>query len=321
MTVSTGVEGPLRTGSLDALELSSVPKQQQELGRFKRRTSTPAFREDSYHASLNNWTVDYDSASPGKKLVKGSVDVLLPPAGQEAKERVVAEHLASDEECQILMSLAKTGATPGDGYGKNPNPHTKHELFEGLHILEAAQLARDGKVDAQGSHLYYDLTEKSRLFIESYFHLNSTLYFSYTHLVCRTSLPNEGREVNELSHPVHSDNCLIQGNGSICHKVPPAYTTRDYSGVLYLNDDFEGGDFFWAHRNLTIDTTVRPSCGRLVAFSAGDYHGVTGINSGTRCAVALWFTLTPQDDEPARKVAHSILTEVPKTKVSTHSEL
>ena len=329
VTVSTTVEGPPRTGSLDASEISSIPKQrlqsspqQHEKPELSRRQTTiPAFREDGHHASLNNWTTDYIISSPGTKRVEGNVEVLLPPANQEAKERVVAEHLATVAQCQMLVSLTKAGATPGDGYGKNPHPHTKHETFQGLHILDAAKLARDGKLDPQGSHLYYDLTEKARAFTENYFHLKSTLYFSYTHLVCRTSVQSKGREVNELSHPVHSDNCIIRGNGSVCDRVPPAYISRDYSGVLYLNDEFEGGDFFWAHRNLTIDTTVRPACGRLVAFSAGEYHGVTGITSGTRCAVALWFTLDPQDNEPARQQAQAMLSEIPKVDSVTHSEL
>jgi leucine proline-enriched proteoglycan (leprecan) len=334
VTVSTTVEGPPRTGSLDAAGISSIHTQRvqsslphHKIEQASRKQETikqalskqgtiPAFREDSYHASLSNWTIDYIASSSGTKQVEDNVEVLLPPANQEAKERVVAQHMASEAECQMLIALAKAGATPGDGYGKNPNPHTKFETFQGLHILNAAELARDGKLDPQGTHLYYDLTEKARAFTETYFHLKSTLYFSYTHLVCRTSLPSKGgREVNELSHPVHSDNCLIRGNGSVCDRVPPAYTTRDYSGVLYLNDDFEGGDFFWAHRNLSIDTIVRPACGRLVAFSAGEYHGVTGITSGTRCAVALWFTLDPEDNEPARQQAQAILSEMPKSSI------
>ena len=33
---------------------------------------------------------------------------------------------------------------------------------------------------------------------------------------------------NDLSHPVHSDNCILNEATAECDKVPPAYTWRDY---------------------------------------------------------------------------------------------
>ena len=47
---------------------------------------------------------------------------------------------------------------------------------------------------------------------------------------------------DDLSHPVHGDNCLLQQDGS-CVKKLPAYTWRDYSAIVYLNEQFEGGQF------------------------------------------------------------------------------
>ena len=36
-----------------------------------------------------------------------------------------------------------------------------------------------------------------------------------------------------ISHPVHSDNCVLNGNGpGTCPEVPPAYTWRDYRYVI-----------------------------------------------------------------------------------------
>lgn len=39
--------------------------------------------------------------------------------------------------------------------------------------------------------MYYNVTEKVRRVMESYFRLDTPLYFSYSHLVCRTAI--EGR--------------------------------------------------------------------------------------------------------------------------------
>ena len=44
---------------------------------------------------------------------------------------------------------------------------------------------------------------------------------------------------------------------------------------------------------------MKPQCGRIVAFSAGaeNLHGVKGVISGSRCALALWFTHDPNYKE------------------------
>lgn len=93
----------------------------------------------------------------------------------------------------------------------------------------------------------------------------------------------------------------------------PAYTWRDYSAILYLNDDFDGGEFFfvedWKRR---VRSIIQPRCGRMVAFSAGgeNLHGVRGIRNGKRCAVALWFTQDEKYLEYERVVADTVLRRV-----------
>lgn len=116
----------------------------------------------------------------------------------------------------------------------------------------------------------------------------------------------------DLSHEIHADNCVIK-EGS-CLREDPAYTWRDYSAILYLNDDFDGGEFFfvedWKRRR--IQSIVRPQCGRMVAFSAGgeNLHGVQGVRSGRRCAIALWFTQDKKYLEYERVIADTVLQRV-----------
>ncbi len=64
------------------------------------------------------------------------------------------------------------------------NPKQK-ELI--IHYL-SLQYGYDGRVPLKSARLFYDVSEKARRIIESYFMLNSTLHFSYTHLVCRTAI-------------------------------------------------------------------------------------------------------------------------------------
>jgi len=110
----------------------------------------------------------------------------------------------------------------GDGYRGKTSPHTPNERFEGATVLKAlkvqlpppppppcpssqpmhstdpllppflVQYGYEGRVPLKSARLFYDISEKARRIVESYFMLNSTLYFSYTHLVCRTALSGEG---------------------------------------------------------------------------------------------------------------------------------
>lgn len=94
------------------------------------------------------------------------------------------------------------------------SPHTPNEKFEGATVLKTLQVhsllekqpffkkttalihcmtvflqyGYEGRVPMSSARLFYDISERARRIIESYFLLNSTLHFSYTHLVCRTAI-------------------------------------------------------------------------------------------------------------------------------------
>ena len=50
------------------------------------------------------------------------------------------------------------------------------------------QAALNKRVPIEEVELYFNLSDKVRQFTEDYFQLETPLYFSYSHLVCRTSL-------------------------------------------------------------------------------------------------------------------------------------
>lgn len=66
-------------------------------------------------------------------------------------------------------------------------------------------------------------------------------------------------------------------------------TDRDLSTVLFLNDDFEGGDFVFPE----LRVRVRPEPGMLVCFpSTHEYlHGVEPVTKGTRYSMVNWMTV------------------------------
>ncbi|GAB1291281.1 Prolyl 3-hydroxylase 3 [Apodemus speciosus] len=217
-------------------------------------------------------------------------------------ERAVLDGLLTPAECGVLLQLAKDAAEAGarSGYRGRRSPHSPHERFEGLTVLKAAQLARAGTVGRPGAKLLLEVSERVRTLTQAYFSPERPLHLSFTHLVCRSAIEGEQEQRMDLSHPVHADNCVLDPDTGECWREPPAYTYRDYSGLLYLNDDFKGGDLFFTQPNaLTVTAQVRPRCGRLVAFSSGgeNPHGVWAVTRGRRCALALWHTWAPEHRE------------------------
>lgn len=52
-----------------------------------------------------------------------------------------------------------------------------------------------------------------------------------------------------------------------------------------------------------LQAVVKPQCGRVVGFRAGqeNLHGVTAVTKGQRCALVLRFTLDPHHNEKASR--------------------
>ncbi len=64
---------------------------------------------------------------------------------------------------------------------------------------------------------------------------------------------------------------------------------RDISMVIYLNDDYDGGEIVFPKQALS----VKPRKGMLVAFPSNHHflHGVNPVVTGTRYAIVNWFSL------------------------------
>lgn len=82
---------------------------------------------------------------------------------------------------------------------------------------------------------------------------------------------------------VHADACYLDGSPNYCPE-------RKVSAVLYLNDDYEGGETFFPD----FDLEVKPATGKIAFFLSGlsHKHGVRPIK-GKRYTMPIWFTITP----------------------------
>jgi hypothetical protein len=83
------------------------------------------------------------------------------------------------------------------------------------------------------------------------------------------------------SMDVHSD--AYHPDGS-----PGKYPHRKVSGVLYLNDDYQGGSTYFPRQNIKIT----PKTGKLILFPSDlEYaHGVTPAQGAERYTMPIWFT-------------------------------
>ncbi|EHA99291.1 Prolyl 3-hydroxylase 1 [Heterocephalus glaber] len=296
-----------------------IPKRLQEKQKSERETAVRISKEignlmkeiETLVEEKTKESLDVSRLTrEGGPLLYDSISLTMNSKVLNGSQRVVMDGVISDTECQELQRLTNAAATSGDGYRGQTSPHTPNEKFYGVTVFKALKLGQEGKVPLQSARLYYNVTEKVRRVMESYFRLDTPLYFSYSHLVCRTAIEEMQAERKDSSHPVHVDNCILNAETLMCIKEPPAYTFRDYSAILYLNGDFDGGNFYFTELDAkTVTAEVQPQCGRAVGFSSGteNPHGVKAVTRGQRCAIALWFTLDPRHSERDRVQADDLV--------------
>uniref|UniRef100_A0A8D0CBJ1 procollagen-proline 3-dioxygenase n=1 Tax=Scleropages formosus TaxID=113540 RepID=A0A8D0CBJ1_SCLFO len=278
---------------------------------YRLLTSTNGWMEYVPTSEKKNLSTDtVKELREGGPLLYSNVQLVQKSEDLNGSQRVLLDNVISEDECTELKDLAHSVTMAGDGYRGKMSPHTPNEKFEGATVLKTLQYGYEGRIPLRSARLFYDVSEKARRIIESYFMLNTTLHFSYTHLVCRTAIQGQQEHRNDLSHPIHADNCLLDPEANECWKEPPAYTYRDYSALLYLNGDFDGGEFIFTEMDAkTVTASIKPKCGRMVGFSSGgeNPHGVRAVTNGQRCAVALWFTLDPLFRELERLQADEVI--------------
>ncbi|XP_042336112.1 prolyl 3-hydroxylase 1 isoform X2 [Sceloporus undulatus] len=295
---------PKRLREKQKVERETAARISEEIGNLMKEIETLVEEKTKESSDMSKLVRE------GGPLVYDGLSVTMNSKLLNGSQRVVVDGVLSEEECRALQRLTNAASSAGDGYRGKTSPHTPSETFYGVTVYKALKLGQEGKVPMHGAYLYYNVTEKVRQVMESYFRLDVPLYFSYSHLVCRTAIEDKQEDRVDPSHPVHVDNCILNAEALVCVKEPPAYTFRDYSAILYLNGDFEGGAFYFTELDATtITAEVQPQCGRAVGFSSGaeNPHGVKAVTKGQRCAIALWFTLDPRHSERERVQADDLV--------------
>jgi hypothetical protein len=81
---------------------------------------------------------------------------------------------------------------------------------------------------------------------------------------------------------------------------------RDLSGVIYLNDDYSGGELYFT----ALDIAIKPRRGMFVAFAAGFHHehAVLRVSDGTRLTISSFYTFEGE------KADRRLLVDVPEAR-------
>lgn len=100
--------------------------------------------------------------------------------------------------------------------------------------------------------------------------------------------------------PAHADNANPDG-------TPHGMPWRNFSSIVYLNDEYEGGELYFT----ALDKYIKPKSGTLVAFTGGFHHehAVLKVLKGERFTMPAFYTFD------AQKADHFIYPELfrPKT--------
>lgn len=91
----------------------------------------------------------------------------------------------------------------------------------------------------------------------------------------------------------HPDGEAVRFDSSLGKPVWAKNIDRDISILIYINEDYEGGELVFPNQHVTLN----PKKGMLVAFPSTHHfiHGVTPVTDGTRYALVTWASQTPGD--------------------------
>lgn len=173
----------------------------------------------------------------------------------------VVEDFLSKEQCQILI----------DCYERNVEmfaEKTGEKFWDGRYIQMHDIMHHE--IDA--TRILQQIRHISSMYVINEFVNGEPIYPDTAQIVGW----KEGMEMRP-----HADNMMPDGG-------PNNSPHRNYTTIIYLNDDYEGGNTYFP----SLGVRVAPKAGSLVVFGAGyEYvHGVTMVTRGKRYIYSGWFT-------------------------------
>ncbi|HEY0962329.1 MAG TPA: 2OG-Fe(II) oxygenase [Pseudomonadales bacterium] len=198
----------------------------------------------------------------GGVLAKGPQTRALGPDDYASLDFIVVENfLDAAARTELMRSFDALRGTLG---AKNLN----NDYWQGR-LLFAHEVAAQSPV-AGGIMKQFQLEATRR--IGEFYRLTQPIYADTVQLV----VWREG-----LHMPAHADNANPDGS-------PHGMPWRSFSSIVYLNDDYDGGELYFT----ALDAYIKPTAGMLVAFTAGFHHehAVLNVAKGERLTMPAFYT-------------------------------
>jgi hypothetical protein len=180
----------------------------------------------------------------------------------ENTEILIEEDFITEEQADYLISTAEFQARAKWTNGQVPKEKDDHSNFwegKSLFVTEMPDLDRN---------VLREIEIKARLLYEkTYPELRGQVSYSQIHCINRFKSGD--------SMPVHWDRGPYEENNTVLHGV-----------VVYLNDNYEGGEIYYPEKNIAI----KPKKFSLVMHPGNEEykHGVREVINGDRYAVTLF---------------------------------
>jgi hypothetical protein len=203
-----------------------------------------------------------------KRLDKGVLTkskntiVLTSSIDPSALDFVCEPGFLTPDQCKTLLETAKTLADKQRVTGiEDPYWQGRILFFDDIAkaLPEAAEIMRKAQIR---------VTEK----LQTFYELTAPVYADTVQLV-------QWREGMFMAP--HADRANPDGS-------PHGMPYRDFASIIYLNDDFDGGEFYFNG----VDMLIKPKAGTLVAFTGGWHHehAVLKVNKGLRVTMPAFYT-------------------------------
>jgi hypothetical protein len=188
--------------------------------------------------------------------------------------KVIYDFISKEESNELVEyqkyltnnNLWDVGSKDGDPHGQWSNRF----INAGNLTIENKGLGKE--YDLKILNMLVNIRKKIRNEIMTQYNLNKPVYADSLNLI---------KWPHGYVQPAHSDFENLGGQ-------PHIYNWRQIGCVLYLNDDFDGGDIHFPQHGVSIP--VKPG---MLAFFPGDVHHMHGVHrvlNGTRYTISSFWT-------------------------------
>ena len=203
----------------------------------------------------------------------------------------IVENFVSKEDCDWFINYTKEKNIWSEANASRSTFGNEEDY------LQVAKQWDDRKIDFNNLYLNksnpelfkhaYPIKERAKEQVADFFNLSKESFWIESWEAVRWYYPYQQHSHIDYIDPDFDRSKLPEGFDSSFftseqeHLYRTHCTTKHYTGMIYMNDDFEGGELFFPYHD---NFEIKPKPGMLVIFSGNIFnpHGIKQITEGTR---------------------------------------